>query len=185
MPSIVIAEDYATADSLSQALGYATVAAFDSGNLVNVAQQLRELFRDKPFVIAGDNDAHLELTEGKNPGKEKALAAAKAVDGSAIFPIFALGEQSYPDKLELVTPLTARSGNLTDEQQMAIAKMKRYTDFNDLVTNSVFGRDGLEHQVTSQVNNIIKGQKEQFEVQHKEAQSPFVTFKQELKAIKI
>jgi phage/plasmid primase-like uncharacterized protein len=182
--AIVIAEGYATADSLSQALGYATVAAFDSGNLLSVAQQLRELFRDKPFVIAGDNDAHLELTEGKNPGKEKALAAAKAVDGSAIFPIFDPGEQSYPDKLELVTQLTAISGSLTDEQQMAIAKMKRYTDFNDLVTNSVFGRDGLEHQVTSQVNNVIKGQKEQFEVQHKEAQSPFITFKRQPNAIK-
>jgi len=184
-PAIIIAEGYATADSLSQALGYATVAAFDSGNLLNVAQQLRELFRDKPFVIAGDNDAHLELTEGKNPGKEKALAAAKAVDGTAIFPIFAPGEQSYPDKLELVTPLTVRSGSLTDEQQMAIAKMKRYTDFTDLVTNSVFGRDGLEHQVTSQMSNVIKGQKEQFEVQHKEAQSPFITFKRQPNAIKI
>ena len=84
-PSIVIAEGYATADTVSQALGYATVAAFDSGNLLNVAQQLREKFPHKPFIIAGDNDVHLELTEGKNPGKEKALVAAKAVDGTAIF----------------------------------------------------------------------------------------------------
>jgi phage/plasmid primase-like uncharacterized protein len=47
-PSIVIAEGYATADTVSQALGYATVAAFDSGNLINVAQQLREKFPKKP-----------------------------------------------------------------------------------------------------------------------------------------
>ncbi|MSX98081.1 MAG: toprim domain-containing protein, partial [Actinobacteria bacterium] len=187
VPAIVIAEGYATADSISQALGYATIAAFDSGNLLNVAQQLREIFPEKPFVIAGDNDAHLELTEGKNPGKEKALAAAKAVDGTAIFPIFAPGEQSYPDNLELVTPLTVRSGSLTDEQQMEIAKLKRYTDFNDLVTNSVFGRHGLEHQVTSQVNNVIKSQKEQIEVQHKQELKPFVNFEQQhqLNAIKI
>ena len=71
-PSIVIAEGYATADTVSQSLGYTTVAAFDSGNLLNVAQQLREKFPHKPFIIAGDNDVHLELTEGKNPGKEKA-----------------------------------------------------------------------------------------------------------------
>ena len=32
-PAIVIAEGYSTACSLSEALGYATVAAFDSGNL--------------------------------------------------------------------------------------------------------------------------------------------------------
>jgi hypothetical protein len=76
---------------------------------------------------------------------------------------------------------------LTDEQQMAIAKLKRYTDFNDLMTNSVFGPDALEHQVTTQVNNVIKGQKEQFEVQHKQEQKPFVKFAQQhqLNAIKI
>jgi hypothetical protein len=76
---------------------------------------------------------------------------------------------------------------LTDEQQMEIAKLKRYTDFNDLVTNSVFGRHGLEHQVTSQVNNVIKSQKEQIEVQHKQELKPFVNFEQQhqLNAIKI
>ena len=169
-PSIVIAEGYATADSVSQALGYATVAAFDSGNLLNVAQQLREKFPHKPFIIAGDNDVHLELTEGKNPGKEKALAAAKAVDGTAIFPIFAPDEQSYPDNLEPVTPLTARSGNLTDEQQAAITKMKQYTDFNDLVTNSVLGREGLERQVTTRVSNIIDSRKEQLPAHQQQEQ---------------
>jgi putative DNA primase/helicase len=167
-PSIVIAEGYATADTVSQALGYATVAAFDSGNLLNVAQQLREKFPHKPFIIAGDNDVHVELTEGKNPGKEKALAAAKVVDGTAIFPIFAPDEQSYPDNLEPVTPLTARSGGLTNEQQAAITKMKRYTDFNDLVTNSVLGREGLERQVTTRVNNIIESRKEQLVVKHEQ-----------------
>ena len=165
-PAIVIAEGYATADTVSQALGYATVAAFDSGNLLNVAQQLREKFPNKPFIIAGDNDVHLELTEGKNPGKEKALAAAKAVDGAAIFPIFAPDEQSYPDNLEPVMPLTARSGGLTDQQQTAITKMKRYTDFNDLVTNSVFSREGMERQVTTRVSNIIESRKEQLVVRH-------------------
>ena len=153
---------------MSQALGYATVAAFDSGNLLNVAQQLREKFPHKPFIIAGDNDVHLELTEGKNPGKEKALAAAKEVDGVAIFPIFAPDEQSYPDNLEPVTPLTARSGNLTDEQQAAITKMKRYTDFNDLVTNSVLGREGLVRQVTTGVKNIIDSRKEGSVVRHEQ-----------------
>ena len=149
-------------------MGYATVAAFDSGNLLHVAQQLREKFPHKPFIIAGDNDVHLELTEGKNPGKEKALAASKAVDGTAIFPIFATDEQSYPDNLEPVTPLTARCGNLTEEQQAGIAKMKRYTDFNDLLTNSVLGREGLEHQVPTRVNNIIESQKERSAVRHEQ-----------------
>jgi len=178
-PAIVIGEGYATADTLSQALGYATVAAFDSGNLSNVAKRLREKFHDKPFVIAGDNDVHLELTEGKNPGKEKALAAAKAVAGTAIFPIFTLNEQSYPAYLEPVTPSKARAGSLTDEQQQAIAKMKRYTDFNDLATNSVLGREGVVRQVTTIVSNIIECQAEQFMAQQRQEQKPFVRFDQQ------
>ncbi len=178
-PAIVIGEGYATADTLSQAIGYATVAAFDSGNLSNVAKQLREKFPDKPFIIAGDFDAHLELTESKNPGKEKALAAAKAVAGTAIFPIFAPGEQSYPANLEPVTPSQARAGNLTDEQQQAIAKLKRYTDFNDLATNSVLGREGVGRQVATWVNNIIECQFEQLAVQQRQEQKPLVRFEQQ------
>lgn len=178
-PAIVIGEGYATADTLSQALGYATVAAFDSGNLPNVAKQLREKFPDKPFVIAGDEDAHLELTEGKNPGKEKALVAAKAVAGTAIFPIFAPGEQNYPMNLEPVTPSKARVGSLTDEQQKAITKMKHYTDFNDLATNSVLGREGVERQVTAIVSNIIECQSVQIVTEQRQEQKPFVKFEQQ------
>jgi phage/plasmid primase-like uncharacterized protein len=188
-PAIVIGEGYATADTLSQSLGYATVAAFDSGNLPNVAKQLRKKFLDKPIVIAGDNDVHLELTEGKNPGKEKALAAAKAVAGTAIFPIFALGEQSYPTNLEPVTPSKVRSGSLTDEQQQAIAKLKRYTDFNDLATNSVLGREGVSRQITTKVNNIIECQEKQIKAAQWQVQKQeqFERFEQQQqrKAIKM
>jgi phage/plasmid primase-like uncharacterized protein len=60
----VIGEGYATVDTLSQALGFPTVAAFDSGNLPSVATLLREKFPDKPIIIAGDNDLHQELTDG-------------------------------------------------------------------------------------------------------------------------
>jgi phage/plasmid primase-like uncharacterized protein len=167
-PAIVIGEGYATADTLSKALGYATVAAFDAGNLPHVAKQLRGQFPDKPFVIAGDNDCHLELTEGKNPGKEKALAAAKAVDGTAIFPIFAPGEQAYPANLEPVTPAKARAGDLSDEQKKAIAKMKSFTDFNDLATKSGLGGEGVDRQVPYIVNKLVADRQEQFEAKQQQ-----------------
>ena len=61
-PALVIAESYATAASLSEALGFSTVAAFDSGNLPPVAKALQARFPDKPIIIAGDNDQHLEAT---------------------------------------------------------------------------------------------------------------------------
>ena len=154
-PAIVIGEGYATADTLSQALGFATVAAFDSGNLPNVAKLLHEKFPDKPFIIAGDNDRHQELTEGRNPGKEKAVAAAKAVNGTVLLPIFAPGEQTYPANLEPVTPIKARSGDLSDAQKEAIAQMKMFTDFNDLATKSALGEGGVERQVTNIVNSLV------------------------------
>ena len=160
-PAIVIGEGYATADTLSQALGYATVAAFDSGNLPNVAIQLREKFPDKSLIIAGDNDLHLELTEGRNPGKEKAQVAAKAVNGTAIFPIFAPGEQSYPENLEPITLTKVRNADLSDEQKVAIAEMKNFTDFNDLATKSAHGARGIERQIVNIVNRIVVRNQEQ------------------------
>ncbi|ESS71653.1 DNA primase TraC [Methyloglobulus morosus KoM1] len=167
-PTIIIGEGYATVDTLSQALGFPTIAAFDSGNLPNVARLLREKFPNKPIIIAGDNDLHLELTEGRNPGKEKAHQAATLVNGTAIFPIFAQGEQTYPATLSPVTPEKARKGELSDDQKTAIAKMKNFTDFNDLATKSAYGMGGVEQQVINLVNRIIAHNLEQIEFKHQQ-----------------
>lgn len=139
---------------------YATVAAFDSGNLPHVAKQMREQFPDKPILIAGDNDLHQELIDGKNPGRTKAQEAAKAVEGKAIFPIFAPGEQAYPASVERIDQEKARAGNLTPEQQEAINQMKRFTDFNDLATKSSLGREGLDRQVRAEVGLAIEKHQE-------------------------
>jgi phage/plasmid primase-like uncharacterized protein len=66
-------------------LGQLTVAAFNSGNFPHVAKQLRGKIPDKLIIIAGDNDLHLVLTEGKNPGSEKSLEAVTLLNGKAIF----------------------------------------------------------------------------------------------------
>jgi len=130
-PALVIGEGYATADSLSQTLGFATVAAFDSGNLVPVAKALHEKYPDKPIVIAGD-DKHLEATQGVNPGRSKAEEAARAVGGKLLPPIFAPGEQ--------------------------VANPKGFTDFNDLATRSVLGQEGIVRQVRSVVDDVLDRQ---------------------------
>jgi putative DNA primase/helicase len=125
-PAIVIAEGYATADTLSQALDYPVIAAFDSGNLSRVAQDLHEKYPHKPIIIAGDDDHHLESTIGKNPGKEKALEAAALVDGVAVFPVFAPNEQ-ISNKLN---------------------------DFNDLANKSMLGIEAVKRQVGSVVEKV-------------------------------
>lgn len=79
---IIVAEGYATAATIKEATELPVViSAFDSGNLKSVAIALREKYPEKPIIIAADDDKHLELTKGINPGKEKAIEAAKAVNG--------------------------------------------------------------------------------------------------------
>jgi putative DNA primase/helicase len=153
-PILMISEGYATAATLSQILGFATVAAFDSGNLLSVAKALHEKYPDKQIVIAGDDDRHLELTYGINPGRSKAQEAARAVGGKVLLPIFAPNENSYPTGLETVTPQKYREGQLSGQQHEALAKMKQYTDFNDLATKSVHGNDAVERQVRSVLDSL-------------------------------
>jgi putative DNA primase/helicase len=43
---------------------------------------LRERYKDKQIIIAGDDDHRL----GNNPGRTKALEAAAAIKGLAVFP---------------------------------------------------------------------------------------------------
>lgn len=132
VPALVISEGYATASSLSQSLGFATIAAFDSGNLPHVARALHERFPTKPVVVAGDNDVHLEATLGTNPGRSKAIEAARSTGGTVVLPIFAPGEQA--------------------------GDPRGFTDFNDLATKSALGREGLDRQVCSFVSAVIEKQ---------------------------
>lgn len=69
-----------------------------------MAQALHQKFPDKPVVIAGDDDRHLEVAQGANHGRTKVEEAAKLVGGKLLMPIFAPGENSYPANLEPVIP---------------------------------------------------------------------------------
>ena len=132
-PAIVISEGYATADTLSQALDAPVVAAFDSGNLSKVAQVLHERYPHKPIVIAGDDDFTQESVNGINPGREKAIEAAKLANGVAVFPTFA------PD------------------EQVSL----KLSDFNDLANKSTLGIEAVKRQVGSVIERIIRQNKEQ------------------------
>ena len=80
---LVIAEGYATAATVAKYGHVSAVAAFDSGNLLAVATALHERWPGKPIMIAGDDDHRLE----NNPGRAKAVEAAAAVKGLAVFPV--------------------------------------------------------------------------------------------------
>lgn len=83
---LLVAEGYATAASLHEATGRAVAVAFDAGNLAHVAKALRKLYPVALLVLCGDDDVHTCARTGKNPGRDKATAAARAVHGLAVFP---------------------------------------------------------------------------------------------------
>jgi putative DNA primase/helicase len=83
---VLIAEGYATAASLHEATGHPVAVAFDAGNLAHVAKALRTQYPAALLVLCGDDDAGTQHASGHNPGRDKATAAAKAVQGIAVFP---------------------------------------------------------------------------------------------------
>ncbi|MCP5273267.1 MAG: DUF1738 domain-containing protein [Burkholderiales bacterium] len=143
---IIIAEGYSTADTVSQAMNCPVVAAFDSGNLIPVAKLLHDKYPNKPIVIAGDDDQHLVALNGKNTGREKALEAAQQVNGIAVFPVFALNEQSS----------------------------QKLSDFNDLANKSALGMQAVKRQVGAAIEKAIQQntiQKHQSQLQQGKTQS--------------
>lgn len=165
-PAIVVGEGYATATTASESLGFATVAAFDSGNLSKVVKDLHEKFPDKPVIVIGDDDRHLSMTQGVNVGKEKAIAAANEVGGKAIFPVFTPKEQSYPAELPPITPEKYRKNEISTEQRDALAIIKKFTDFNDLSTKSELGKEGVHRQLNTAVSKVIEDT-----ITHRESQA--------------
>lgn len=82
--TVVIAEGYATAASVHQAVKWPVVVAFDAGNILPVSQAIRGRYPDVDMIIAADNDY---MTAG-NPGITKAREAALSVNARICWPEF-------------------------------------------------------------------------------------------------
>lgn len=82
--AVLIGEGFATCASAFAATGLPVVVAFNAGNLLPVAQAVRERLPAARVVMLADDD---HRTEG-NPGVTKATEAARAVGGSVAVPIF-------------------------------------------------------------------------------------------------
>lgn len=82
--TVIIAEGLATALSVQQFRTDATIiAAIDAGNLLPVAQVMRQRYPDAQIIIAADND----IKPGEpNTGKSAAEKTAKAVSGWVALP---------------------------------------------------------------------------------------------------
>ncbi|MDY0280465.1 MAG: DUF3987 domain-containing protein [Salinivirgaceae bacterium] len=80
----IICEGYATGASIHQATGYLTFVAFDAGNLLPVAKEVRRQHTEARIILAADND---QFSDG-NPGVSKATEAARAVNCLLAIPEF-------------------------------------------------------------------------------------------------
>lgn len=84
----IICEGFATGATIHKATGDRVIVAFNSGNLLHVAQALRTKYPVADIVIAGDDDRNSK----DNSGRKAAQAAADAVNATAVFPVFAGGQ---------------------------------------------------------------------------------------------
>ena len=80
--SLCIAEGYATGASIYESTGLPVAVAFDAGNLLSVAQTLRQKFPAAKIIICADDD---DSTLG-NPGLTKARIAAQSIGGFVAIP---------------------------------------------------------------------------------------------------
>lgn len=125
---LVLAEGYATADTVSRLLGgKPVIVAFDSGNLDAVATELRERHPSRPLLIAADNDhnAPKELdANGKpkvNVGLVKATETAEKHGGGVMAPQFNDGEKGS-DWNDLAGSRGDEAARRMLTEQMAVAK---------------------------------------------------------------
>lgn len=125
---LVLAEGYATADTVSRLLGgKPVIVAFDSGNLDAVAAMLRERHPSRPLLFAADNDhnAPKELdADGRpkvNVGMLKATDAAQRHNGGVMAPQFKDGEKGS-DWNDLASSRGDEAARRMLAEQMALAK---------------------------------------------------------------
>jgi putative DNA primase/helicase len=85
--TLCIAEGFATGVSIFEATGYAVAVAFDCGNLLPVALELRTKYPTIRIILCADDDRY---TAG-NPGLTKATDAARAINGLLAVPTFLKG----------------------------------------------------------------------------------------------
>jgi putative DNA primase/helicase len=85
---IYICEGYATSASVYEDTKCLTIVAFNAGNLIKVATQLRRQLPEVRIVIAGDCDS---------VGREYAEKASKAVNGITLIPDFGDNPQGFTD----------------------------------------------------------------------------------------
>ena len=89
--SVILAEGFATAQSVAKMTGKQVLTVFDAGNIKKVAEIIRNEYPKAEIIIASDNDHIKRVVNGKelpNTGVVKAMETAKEFDCLVITPPF-------------------------------------------------------------------------------------------------
>lgn len=81
---ILICEGWATGATLHEATQLCVYVAFDSGNLPNVAKEVRKQYQLHKIIICADNDQYKKV----NTGIKSAEKTACLVDADIVYPVF-------------------------------------------------------------------------------------------------
>ena len=97
---LAICEGYATGASVNAATGWPVVVALDAGQLLTQAKLWRKLYPSRDIILIADDDFITKNAAGEltNPGLNKAIAAAKAINGYIVKPLF--GHHRKPEDVD-------------------------------------------------------------------------------------
>ncbi|WP_459515140.1 toprim domain-containing protein, partial [Erwinia amylovora] len=94
---LLYAEGYATAASISEAVGKPVIMTVNAGNMVEVAGHLKEAFPASQHYFLADNDIYSD----ENAGLEKATEAAELTGGHVLTPVFREPREGLTDYNDL------------------------------------------------------------------------------------
>ncbi len=86
---VCICEGYSTGASIHEATGATVIVAFNAGNLLSVAENIKSKYSNSTIIICADNDQWTSFHDGRpNPGIIYAQIAADAINAKIVFPEF-------------------------------------------------------------------------------------------------
>jgi 5S rRNA maturation endonuclease (ribonuclease M5) len=122
---ICIAEGFATASSIYEATGYATIIAFSSNNLEKVVPIIREKYPSTEIILCGDSDLH---------GKELAEKVAKTFEIRLAIPLFKTSENINGKDPTDFNDLFVLYGKNEVQKQIENSKKQKFENSLGLIT---------------------------------------------------
>lgn len=139
---LLVCEGYATGATLHEATGHPVAVAFAANNLLPVATALHKRYRGVRILVCADDD----FASFGNPGVSSGSAAALAVAGAWLAPIFSADPlRATVAEAVAAEPVPQSHAEWKERVAPALNGRSKLTDFNDL-----HQAEGL-HLVRSQI----------------------------------